>query len=282
MRLARYIIRPDYPLSRAGGRVGWPSGRCGSTLVSSTCPACVFGAKAVRDSVLNAYPDADIQVSIVWIDMLPSDNAEAATKSATIFDDPRVTQFHDPDRKSGFAIAKDLLYENAGPAWDIYLYYDKDAQWTDAPPKPIEWVHQLGGGRRADEARFTPGQKLVDSLHQLTAKVTASIANAEVATLTEPAKVKRTALDGAVLRIEGMTCQGCVDVVQKALVSVDGVATASVDLDQGVAWITFSPPDAVQPDALVEVVKEAGFKATYMPDATRTYLVEVFIQQLRE
>ena len=29
-------------------------------LLSSTCPACVFGAKAVRDSVLNAYPNAEI------------------------------------------------------------------------------------------------------------------------------------------------------------------------------------------------------------------------------
>ena len=65
------------------------------SLLSSTCPACVFGAKAVRDSVLNAYPHADIQVSIVWIDMLPSDNEEAATDSSAIFDDPRVKQFYD-------------------------------------------------------------------------------------------------------------------------------------------------------------------------------------------
>ena len=55
-------------------------------LLSSTCPACVFGAEAIRDSVLNAYPDADIEISIVWIDMLPSDNEKAATKSSAIFD----------------------------------------------------------------------------------------------------------------------------------------------------------------------------------------------------
>lgn len=32
MSMARYIIRPDSPLNRAGGMVGWPSGRGGSTL----------------------------------------------------------------------------------------------------------------------------------------------------------------------------------------------------------------------------------------------------------
>ena len=125
-------------------------------LVSSTCPACVFGAKVVNRSVLKSYPDADIQVSIVWIDMLPSDNHGAAVKSSAIFDDPRVKQFHDPDRKAGRVFAKDLLYEGGGPAWDIYLYYDKDAVWGDTPPKPVEWYHQLSGTRRADPKRFRP------------------------------------------------------------------------------------------------------------------------------
>ena len=29
-------------------------------------------------------------------------------------------------------------------AWDVYLLYDKDAEWTDKPPKPIYWQEQLG------------------------------------------------------------------------------------------------------------------------------------------
>ena len=29
-------------------------------------------------------------------------------------------------------------------AWDVYLLYDKDAEWKDAPPKPIYWQEQLG------------------------------------------------------------------------------------------------------------------------------------------
>ena len=28
-------------------------------------------------------------------------------------------------------------------AWDIYLLYGADAQWTDQPPPPDYWMHQL-------------------------------------------------------------------------------------------------------------------------------------------
>ena len=236
-------------------------------LLSSTCPACVFGAKAVRDSVLNAYPNADIHVSIVWIDMLPSDNAAAATKSAAIFDDPRVKQFYDPDRKSGYAIAKDLLYENAGPAWDIYLYYDKDAQWTDAPPKPVDWVHQLGGGRRADAARFRPGQRLVDALRESTGKILSGEKSATDGTLKDaPAPVATD--DRTMLQVNGMMCQGCVDSVTKAIAALDGVSEVEVNLQSKLAWVVLDSPNAVSNNTLVDAVKKAGFDAAIVSTQT--------------
>ena len=236
-------------------------------LLSSTCPACVFGAKAIRESVLKAYPAADIQISIVWIDMLPSDNEEAATKSSAIFADPRVTQFHDPDRKSGFAIAKDLLYENAGPAWDIYLYYDKNAQWADAPPKPMDWVHQLGGGRRADPARFRPGQRLVDALRESTGKILSGNKPATDRTLKDgPALVATN--DRTILQVNGMTCQGCVDAVTKAIAALDGVSDVEVNLQSKLAWVVLDSPNAVSDDKLVDAVKKAGFDADIVSKQT--------------
>ena len=31
-------------------------------------------------------------------------------------------------------------------AWDVYFLYDRSAKWRgDLPPKPIFWMHQLGG-----------------------------------------------------------------------------------------------------------------------------------------
>lgn len=118
-------------------------------------------------SVLEDFPKADIDVSIIWIDMLRSDNAAAAAKIAKMFDDPRVRQFHDPrdSRLAGKAFAHGLIREGAGVAWDIYMFYDKDARWDEHPPKPIDWMHQLSGGRRADATRFRTGDALVEELH---------------------------------------------------------------------------------------------------------------------
>ncbi len=58
------------------------------------------------------------------------------------------------------------------------------------------------------------------------------------------------------LKIEGMSCQHCVQSVTKALTSVSGVQTVKVNLADGKACITGKP----LPEALVDAVSEAGFK----------------------
>jgi peroxiredoxin len=133
-------------------------------LLSATCPACIFGARAVRDSILESLPDEEFGISIVWIDMLPGDKHAAALRSAHLFNDPRVKQFYDPNRIVGMAFAEQLLNENAGPAWDIYMVFDKGASWNDAAPIPVDWCHQLSGKRRADPERFRTGEELVQQL----------------------------------------------------------------------------------------------------------------------
>ncbi len=129
------------------------------------------GARAVHQAVLQDFPDADIGVSIVWIDMLPTDNAAAAEQLAATIRDQRVRHFHDArsNRLAGSAFANGLV--RRGPAWDIYLFYAKGAEWTDAPPPPVEWWHQLSGGDRADAERFAAGvleEKLHESMHSVT------------------------------------------------------------------------------------------------------------------
>ena len=143
-------------------------GRRFVALLSSTCPACVFGAKAIRESVLEAYPDAELSITIVWVDMLSADGEAAVTKAAEVFDDARVRQFYDETRRSSTAFATDVLYADGGPAWDIYLYYEPGAIWDEFPPKPAEWYHQLSGTKRGDPALFRPGQELVNQLREST------------------------------------------------------------------------------------------------------------------
>ncbi len=133
-------------------------------IVSATCGACVAGAIAVNESVVNAYPSADVSIFIVWIDILARDDYAAAQRMAGIFNDPRVRQFHDPNRLAGDVFAKGLL--DQPPAWDIYLLYAASPQqlWVDYPPKPTDWMHQIGF-RAADPARRRGGHDLVVGLY---------------------------------------------------------------------------------------------------------------------
>jgi copper chaperone len=60
------------------------------------------------------------------------------------------------------------------------------------------------------------------------------------------------------LKIAGMSCMHCVKAVTEALSGVPGVTKVEeVDLEQGTARVEGSP----DPQALVAVVKEAGYQA---------------------
>jgi copper chaperone len=62
-----------------------------------------------------------------------------------------------------------------------------------------------------------------------------------------------------VLKIEGMTCGGCVRSVEKALGQVAGVTTTHVDLLQGQAVV--EADNGVDPSALVAAIEDAGYDA---------------------
>ena len=157
-------------------------------------------------------------------------------------------------------IEQDLLYEDAGPAWDVYLFYGKDALWTDGPPEPAEWMHQLGGSRRADPGKFRPGAQLTVSLKEATARILQGKPPAGDASAKAPDKTT-VRFEGIVLRVEGMTCQGCANTVQTALAAVPGVETARVDFAAGLAWVTPEVPNAVGTGTLIKAVEKCGFKA---------------------
>jgi hypothetical protein len=56
--------------------------------------------------------------------------------------DYRIRHFYDLHQTVGKAIADSVGW--AGKiAWDIYLFYKPFETWTETPPKPIYWMHQL-------------------------------------------------------------------------------------------------------------------------------------------
>ena len=109
-------------------------------IVSATCGACVAGAIAVNEAVVAAYPAADVSIFVVWIDILRSDDYAAAQRVAGIFNDPRVRQFHDPNRLVGDSFAKGLLEQP--PAWDMYLLYEATPQQLHTRPPTQPRLHR--------------------------------------------------------------------------------------------------------------------------------------------
>ena len=127
----------------------------------------------MQKSVLEQFPDVDISVSIVWIQMPGfNDNERTARRIAGTFSDRRVKHFYDafPAHLAGKAFAAGRI--SRGPGWDIYFFYKKGQEWNDAPPAPADWMHQLGGGGRADESKFHSGAGLVEHLHETMHSVT--------------------------------------------------------------------------------------------------------------
>ena len=62
------------------------------------------------------------------------------------------------------------------------------------------------------------------------------------------------------MKVDGMSCGGCVAAVEKILTSVAGVERTRIDLQSGLARITVVDP-AVTGDQLVMAVKMAGYNA---------------------
>lgn len=102
---------------------------------------------------------------IVWVPMLPEDNAAAARASAGECADSRVDHFYDADQHASRAIAG-LLGGVGAVAWDVYLMYARHTRWERTPPLPYAWAHQLRRNAWADPARYHSGSALASELRR--------------------------------------------------------------------------------------------------------------------
>lgn len=129
-------------------------------------------------AIVKDHPLADMEIYVVWVPMLGSDNQAAANRMTTLFDDPRVVQFWDPSRRVGAAFSKHVfprwatdgaaaltkdhwayasLTSRAStppeqrPLWDMAFFFGKGTTWADTPPRPSYWVKQIGfHGKQTD------------------------------------------------------------------------------------------------------------------------------------
>lgn len=85
----------------------------------------------------------------------------------------------------------------------------------------------------------------------------AQAATVSPALTLKPALVKKT----AILKIQGMTCGGCVLGVRKVLTRIPGVTKADVSYKQSRAVVTYDPATATV-DQMTAAIKTLGYKAT--------------------
>jgi copper chaperone len=62
------------------------------------------------------------------------------------------------------------------------------------------------------------------------------------------------------IKITGMSCNGCVKSITRALTAQPGVATAEVSLERAEAVIDFDPGKTSRPQ-LAQAIEDAGFSA---------------------
>jgi hypothetical protein len=96
----------------------------------------------VHEIIFKRFPDPDISASIVWIPILDNDSFEAAIPSVKFLSDKRIQHYYDQNQIVGKEIANTVGW-TGHIAWDIYLFCAPDVDWTDLPPKPSYWMHQL-------------------------------------------------------------------------------------------------------------------------------------------
>lgn len=67
-------------------------------------------------------------------------------------------------------------------------------------------------------------------------------------------------MENTLIKIAGMSCQGCVKNISDVLLAQDGVHSAVVSLDAGEARVQFDPAMIDRPK-LLAAIEDAGFDA---------------------
>jgi copper chaperone len=72
---------------------------------------------------------------------------------------------------------------------------------------------------------------------------------------------KESGMETVTLKVNGMTCGGCVASVTRVLRGLPGVASVVVALEPGTALVTFDPQRTGRP-AFQRAVEDAGYEVT--------------------
>ncbi len=142
-------------------------------ILSPTCDWCLQGAKSIQQAVLEkSNVHKDISVIIIWTNMLKTDDQSSASNAASLFNEKNVIQFFDLENEFGDVVAQRLNTQGK-KAWDIYLFFDKDAQWSKELPKPFDYAHQLYSTANpwVDKTKYSCGPELTKRLGEIVTSI---------------------------------------------------------------------------------------------------------------
>jgi hypothetical protein len=113
-------------------------------LVSPTCEVCLEGVAMVLDA-LGDQIGSRYRAHIVWTPVLEGDVAERAESAAMASGHERVEHYWDAEKVVSNAVHRvlDLGSFERSVAWDVYLLYAAGSSWSEWPPPPSRWLHQL-------------------------------------------------------------------------------------------------------------------------------------------
>ncbi len=120
-------------------------------VVSPTCAPCLAGHAVVK-RLFERFDDDALRAFVVWIPMLPEDDAQAAAAQTAAFREARLALAGwDAHRAIGKRFEQTLGLTRT--AWDVYLVYAPGVVWHgQLPPAPTYWMHQLDPDAGADPA----------------------------------------------------------------------------------------------------------------------------------
>ncbi|HZL86100.1 MAG TPA: hypothetical protein VFD07_12070 [Candidatus Krumholzibacteria bacterium] len=118
----------------------------------------------MQEQVLATIESEKLAIYVVWEPILRTDNARASRKATMLVPDARARHYWIDTEALGelFQPALGLTTE---PAWDVYLVYPPGGTWSDVPPAPEFFMHQLVG--RLPEERLLDGEALAQRIRQL-------------------------------------------------------------------------------------------------------------------
>ena len=90
----------------------------------------------MQAEIFGKYPDAELQVTAVWLPMWPGDGR--SEWNPDLLSDARVTHFWDEERQAGLWFAQNVSSQTP-IAWDIYFLYGAEATWADIPTPIVSY-----------------------------------------------------------------------------------------------------------------------------------------------